>query len=113
MFARHSWPDACSVRTAAVANLLNISGGKQAVHKMGMDGSTVVTLSTFVSLSVNSAKGLSRWAERCFAALILRCAQDDRAGTPTDGRIILVICIIGPLQIACKQFMPPKNVISM
>ncbi len=28
-----------------------------------------VTLSTFVSLSVNSAKGLSRWAERCFAAL--------------------------------------------
>ncbi len=32
-------------------------------------GPATVTLSTFVSLSVNSAKGLSRWASRCFAAL--------------------------------------------
>src|SRR6266496_2669392 len=30
---------------------------------------SVVTLSTFVPLSVNSAKGLSRWAWRCFATL--------------------------------------------
>jgi hypothetical protein len=29
---------------------------------------------------------------------MLRCAQHDRAVTPTDGRIILVICIIGPLR---------------
>ncbi len=28
-----------------------------------------VTLSTFVTLSVNSAKGQARWAERCFAVL--------------------------------------------
>ncbi len=28
-----------------------------------------VTLSTCASLSVNSAKGLARWAQRCFAAL--------------------------------------------
>src|SRR5260370_33900581 len=28
-----------------------------------------VTLSPFASLRVNSPKGLSRWAERCFAAL--------------------------------------------
>ncbi len=32
----------------------------------------------FVTLS--AAKGLSRWAERSFAALILRCAQDDSSG---------------------------------
>src|SRR5205823_2875258 len=31
--------------------------------------SRVVTLSTFVPLSVNSAKGLKRWVWRCFAAL--------------------------------------------
>ncbi len=30
---------------------------------------SIVTLSTFVALSVNSAKGLAQWAERCFAAL--------------------------------------------
>jgi len=28
-----------------------------------------ITLSTFAPLSVNSAKGLSRWAKRCFAPL--------------------------------------------
>ncbi len=28
---------------------------------------------------LSAAKDLSRWAERCFAALILRCTQDDRA----------------------------------
>jgi len=33
----------------------------------------VVTLSTFVPLSINSAKGLSRWVE------MLRCAQHDSA----------------------------------
>ncbi len=42
--------------------------------------SGAVTLSTFAPLSVNSAKGLARWAQRCFAALILRCAQDDMTG---------------------------------
>jgi hypothetical protein len=36
------------------------------------DRSGVVTLS--------AAKGLARWAQRCFAALILRCAQDDMTG---------------------------------
>ncbi len=30
---------------------------------------SLVTLSPFASLRVNSAKGLSRWAQRCFAAL--------------------------------------------
>ncbi len=30
---------------------------------------SLVTLSTCAPLSVNSAKGLSRWAQRCFAAL--------------------------------------------
>src|SRR6266851_8892308 len=33
------------------------------------DRECVVTLSPFASLRVNSAKGLSRWAKRCFAAL--------------------------------------------
>jgi hypothetical protein len=32
-------------------------------------GPNTVTLSPFASLRVNSAKGLSRWAQRCFAAL--------------------------------------------
>ncbi len=32
-------------------------------------GPSTVTLSTFATLSVNSAKGLARWAARCFAAL--------------------------------------------
>jgi hypothetical protein len=44
----------------------------------------IVTLSTFASLSVNSAKGLSRWAPRCFAA-----AQHDKAVILTDVRFIL------------------------
>src|SRR5258708_28895011 len=34
-----------------------------------------VTLSRFASLRVNSPKGLSRWAERCFAALSMTVAQ--------------------------------------
>jgi hypothetical protein len=32
-------------------------------------GSYTVTLSPSLPLRVNSAKGLSRWASRCFAAL--------------------------------------------
>ena len=43
---------------------------------------SLVTLSTFVALSVNSAKGLSRWASRCFAA-----AQHDKAVKLTDVQI--------------------------
>jgi hypothetical protein len=42
-------------------------------------GLLVVTLSTFVTLSINSAKGLARCALRYFAALILHYVQDDRA----------------------------------
>src|SRR5713101_4345104 len=40
-------------------------------------GPSTVILSPFASLRVNSAKGLSRWASRCFAA-----AQHDRMFTP-------------------------------
>ena len=45
------------------------------------DRQCCVTLSA-VSRSPELAKGkgLARWAERCFAALILRCAQHDRSG---------------------------------
>jgi hypothetical protein len=41
-------------------------------QKNNMDdeiGPSNVTLSPFAALRVNSAKGLSRWAARCFAAL--------------------------------------------
>jgi len=41
-------------------------------------GSSLVTLNTFASLGVHSAKGLSRWATRFFAA-----AQNDKAVIPT------------------------------
>src|SRR5713101_75015 len=45
---------------------------------------SLVTLSTFAPLSVNSAKGLARWADRSFAAPSLRSGlrltQDDRVG---------------------------------
>ena len=30
-------------------------------------------------VTLSEAKGLARWAHSCFAALIRRCAQDDRA----------------------------------
>jgi hypothetical protein len=39
-------------------------------------------------LALSEAKGLSRWAERCF------CAQHDNAITHTDAWITLFICII-------------------
>jgi hypothetical protein len=32
------------------------------------------------AVTLSAAKGLARWAQRCFAALILRCAQDDSTG---------------------------------
>ena len=32
------------------------------------------------AVTLSEAKGLARWAQRCFAALILRCAQDDVTG---------------------------------
>ena len=60
-------------------------------------GPYTVTLSTFATLSVNSEKGLSRWAARCFAAQILRYAQDDRGTvTHTNTWINVFMCIIGP-----------------
>jgi hypothetical protein len=63
---------------------MSIIGGvhDNAVSKNKTDyevGLSTVTLSTFASLSVNSAKGLSRWAWRCFAA-----AQHDNAAMHTD-----------------------------
>jgi pimeloyl-ACP methyl ester carboxylesterase len=44
-------------------------GGPSIMNFHDQDRSGGVTLSPFASLRVNSAKGLARWAQRCFAAL--------------------------------------------
>jgi hypothetical protein len=53
-------------------------GADNALSKINTDdeiGPSTVTLSTFAALSVNSAKGLSRWAARCFAEFTLSAAN--------------------------------------
>ncbi len=65
------------------------------VSKITMDdkiGPNTVTLSPSLSLRVNSANGEGSVA---MGVEMLRCAQHDSAVTHTDGRIILLIYIIG------------------
>jgi hypothetical protein len=57
--------------------LLNKTHAGEIMNFTNQDRECFVTLSPCASLRVNSAKGLARWAKRCFAALILRCAQHD------------------------------------
>jgi hypothetical protein len=47
-------------------------------------GLSLVTLSIFVVISVNSAKGLSRWATRCFAA----AQHDNPEGSQVDAHYV-------------------------
>ncbi len=60
------------------------------LHLLALSVSCIVTLSPFVAFRVNSAKGLARGAQRCFAALSMT-----KLGLPTahwQGERALLVC---------------------
>ncbi len=72
-----------SFRTAVKSSNLLLEAVVWCAHSAALLSTLLLSRLRAVAEALSEAmgKGLARWAYRCFAALILRCAQDDSEGT--------------------------------